>query len=65
MAKESKVQKVARTRTGRVKAPLKGACGHEIMWVLYFEQTGPSRMRQFCETCGAWDGREKTNVPVS
>ncbi len=59
MAAESKVQKVARGAARMPKSPGKGKCGHEILWVIYAPQTGQPRMRKYCETCYAWDGKEE------
>ena len=50
MAKESKVQKVAR-KAGPVVQKRVGRCGHEITRVLRATQVGRARMAWYCETC--------------
>lgn len=56
MAKESKVQKVAR-KAGPVVQKRMGSCGHEVIRVLRAPQVGKARPKWYCETCFTFDDK--------
>ena len=56
MAKESKVQKVAR-KAGPVVQRRVGSCGHEVIRVLCAPQTGKARPKWYCETCSVFQDK--------